>query len=87
MNRRLRQGVVLVAWVGGLSVACAPKTASEVDVSADPLITGTALFVVGSTSLGAGDAAIRSRLQAVGLTVTVRSPGDTSTGWDSTPGF
>ena len=35
-------------------------------------VGGPALFVVGNTTLGAGDLVVRNRLQALGLTVTVK---------------
>lgn len=45
----------------------------EVAVQAEALTAGSAvLFVVGNTTLSAGDAALRTRLQGLGATVTLR---------------
>ncbi|HYE97585.1 MAG TPA: fibronectin type III domain-containing protein, partial [Planctomycetota bacterium] len=49
------------AYAGPVSATPAPPSAVR------------ALFVVGNTTLGAGDAAVRARLQAMGYTVTVKA--------------
>jgi hypothetical protein len=62
-------------------VSCGTDGTTDVDVAeseqtgqlSEPLVPGAAvLFVVGNTTLPAGDAAIRTRLQGLGATVTVR---------------
>jgi hypothetical protein len=54
-------------------VACGVEPDADVESPTSALTNPSALFIVGNTRLNAGDAAVRGRLQALGLTVTVRS--------------
>jgi fibronectin type 3 domain-containing protein len=57
------------------------ESANSTQVSATPIASGAgALFVVGSTTLGAGDAAIQTRLVNLGFTVTVKQDSASVTG-------
>jgi hypothetical protein len=61
----------------GYSVG-SPSTATVTIIDVEP--AKTALFVVGNTTLGAGDAAIKTRLQNSGYTVTVKQDTASVTG-------
>src|SRR5437016_296160 len=67
----------LVLGTLGLATSCG--TEAEVDDGAEHeqsqvvTLTGGALLVVGNATLGPGDAALRQRLQTLGLTITVKT--------------
>ena len=52
----------------GIGVAPGEPEAPEVVTAGGPL-----LFVVGNTTLGAGDSAVKTRLESMGFTVTVKN--------------
>jgi hypothetical protein len=53
--------------------ACGVEPDAEVESQSSELTSPSALLIVGNTKLNAGDAAVQTRLQALGLTVTVKA--------------
>src|SRR5258705_9585578 len=77
--RRVARSSILAVALGAM--ACGPADQAEGDLApvdtalpvAASALTGSALFVVGNTALGAADTALRNRLGTLGLTVVVKS--------------
>jgi murein DD-endopeptidase MepM/ murein hydrolase activator NlpD len=65
----LSLAVSCASALGGCGDTIPEESVGEVQQN----LTGTVLFVAGSTSLNAADTALRNRLQSLGLTVTVKS--------------
>ena len=65
----------LVAGCSLLVIAgsCGVQPGEEATSHVEALVGGPALLVVGGVPLNAGDAAVNSRLQALGMTVTTRT--------------
>src|SRR5947207_889958 len=53
--------------------ACGVEPQPEVESQSAELTAGSALLIVGNAKLNAGDSAVRDRLQALGLTVTIKA--------------
>lgn len=63
-------------------VACGGSQSEPTDERTQALAVGSALFVVGNTTLNSGDAVIKKAIEGLGLTVTVKS--DSASAADAT---
>jgi len=79
MNSQLRKGLCFVRTTLGSLLLVALSACAGGDAAPDPALTaesdaltGSALLVVGSATLGAPDTALKSRMEGLGLTVVVK---------------
>jgi murein DD-endopeptidase MepM/ murein hydrolase activator NlpD len=88
MNHRLERhadwigakAIVMSLAVLGTGLAgCSSESGEPATATLTQALTGSVLYVAGSTSLNAADTALRNRLQGLGLTVQVKSASSSAT--------